>query len=447
MLFYGKSTRNVTCRRELLRDPEDQGMANRFKGADGTQATTGARETSTQDATVTIGVSETPVRRAPSHSRGGYFFFIVAIIGVIAVAFLMYGRGRASLRVRAFPQEAVISFDGKVRGTGEVELRFLKAGWHRVEARLDSVVRERQILVEPGERRVATLELRKGYLVARSPTGRAVVSAESSEEPLGLTPLGPVPLWAGPSILRFSLPGHVDRAETLTIAPDETTLVAVDLTRGQGVLFVDVKPETAGVYLGGDLLGRGPRVLQTVNAGSHHVQIRAPGWTAASESVAVAHGDTARMTVELEPSPTGWLVVTSSPSGAGLTLGDGTALGATPSDSLPLDAGSYRVHVEKDGYIPTALDVGIAAGRATSEHVRLRPEFRVRALAVNSRPPATVLLDGKMVGETPMVVPEVRTGVKHVLTLLSSDGRSWTTDFVASPREREPHRISHDFAP
>jgi hypothetical protein len=391
------------------------------------------------------GPAEVPARRASSHLRGGYFFFLVAIVGVIGVALLMYGRSRASLRVRANPPQATILVDEKAHGSGEIELRFLKPGWHSIKATLGELERERSILVEPGERRVITLELRRGCLRARSPSGAAVVTVEGSEEPLGLTPLGPVPVWAGMSVLRFSMPGFIERVETVAIAPGETVSMRVTLERGTGFLDAHVFPEDASLFLDGELRGQGPRLTVAVPAGVHYAEARAPGWSVAGESLSVDHGDTVAWTARLAAIPTGWLTVTSTPSGATVGPPEGEVLGVTPVDSIVMEPGSYVLRAEKPGFIPEEFTVTIEAGLVVAHDARLRPEYAVRPLAVNSRPTSTVLLDGKMVGETPMVLPEVRTGTRHVLTLLSSDGRSWSTEFVVSPREGGAHRISHDF--
>ncbi len=417
-------------RSEARRSPEpgcgrDNGST---AGQDGRGATTGA-----------------PPLRAASHSRGGYFFFVVSIVGVVAVALLMYARSRASLRVKAVPSQAVILVDGEEHGQGEIGLRMLKAGSYRVEARLGSLQRERSIRLEPGDRKTLVIELRQGFLVGRSPSGPAVVGVVGDDQPLGVTPFGPVALWAGSSVLRFSLSGHIDRFETVTVAPGETAVVSTELQRGKGYLRAYVTPESASVLLDGRFLGQGPMVTSVLAAGKHLLEAKATGWTSSRESLSVGHGDTVRWEARLASVPMGWLSVSSTPSGAVVTLRDGTALGTAPIDSIALGPGPQTIRVEKAGFIPEELTVPIEAGVSVARDVRLSPEHGTRSLALNSRPTATVLLDGRMVGETPMVVQEVRTGVKHVLTLLSSDGRTWSTEFVMSPSEGGPYRVSHDF--
>jgi hypothetical protein len=384
-------------------------------------------------------------RQPPSHSRAGYFFFIVALIGVAGVALLLFGRTRSTLLVRAFPREATITVDGELRGQGEAEIRFLKPGWHLVEAAVGTLSRGERVLLEPGEKVTTTVELRRGFLVARSSSGHAVVTVEGTEEPLGLTPVGPTPLWAGTTVLRFSLAGHAEQTETVAVAARETTVVDVTLMRGRGVLAVEVLPESAAVFVGEKLAGRGPRVAHEVPTGSYRLAVRAAGWSDAVKDVEVEQGDTVRWSVHLEQIPTGWLSVQSVPSRATVTQSGGRALGATPLDRLALRTGTYKLRIEKAGYIPKRIQVDIQVGRHVTRDVRLDEEFRIRRVAVNSRPTATVLLDGRMVGETPMTIAEVPTGEKHVLTLLTSDGRTWTSEFVLSPQEREAHLVSHDF--
>ena len=163
----------------------------------------------------------------------------------------------------------------------------------------------------------------------------------------------------------------------------------------------------------------------------------------------------------------GRLVVTSTPPRAGVTL-NGDWRGRTPAtfDNLPF--GRYVVRVVMPGYGVSRHDVTLSA-RDVSQEVRARlertappprpaPDTRTPAkpapantftgsLYVDSRPRgATVFLDGRNVGQTPLSLPEVAIGA-HVVRLEMSGKRTWTasTRVVAGETARVTGSLEDQF--
>ena len=149
---------------------------------------------------------------------------------------------------------------------------------------------------------------------------------------------------------------------------------------------------------------------------------------------------------------TGRLVVRSIPSRAAVTV-NGEWRGRTPlTVTLPL--GRHEVRVVEQGYAVAREEVMLSAGTPTrSLSVRLQrnaaapraperpsaqPTAYTGSIYVDSRPRgARVLLDGKMVGVTPLRIPDVRIG-SHVIRLQLQDHRDWTasTRVVAGQEAR-----------
>jgi hypothetical protein len=159
----------------------------------------------------------------------------------------------------------------------------------------------------------------------------------------------------------------------------------------------------------------------------------------------------ARPSVAAPAAPTrGRLVVTSTPSRAAVTV-NGDWRGRTPLtlDSLPL--GRYVIRIVLPGYVTSRHELTLSA-RDASQDVRARlepssqaarpapapaPTSRTPAkpapasaftgsLYVDSRPRgATVYLDGRNVGQTPLSLPEVPIGA-HVVRLELTGKRTWT---------------------
>jgi serine/threonine protein kinase len=145
---------------------------------------------------------------------------------------------------------------------------------------------------------------------------------------------------------------------------------------------------------------------------------------------------------------TGSVEVRSSPSGAGVTV-DGKWRGRTPLTVQDLAFGSHVVRVVQPGYETEREDVRLSSEtplRQLSYKLQRtappppRPAARPRtamppprsqsyagSIYVDSRPRgARVLVDGKLMGTTPVRIPDVPVG-SHVVRLQLEDHRDWTT--------------------
>jgi len=141
-------------------------------------------------------------------------------------------------------------------------------------------------------------------------------------------------------------------------------------------------------------------------------------------------------------------VVESTPARAGVTL-NGRWRGRTPLTIDDLPFGRYIVRIVQPGYVVAREQVALSRAQATrSLSVKLQPERGTRTasaerapepdpepassgsngvLFVDSRPRgAQVFVDGRLVGTTPLRLPEVRIG-SHVVRLELSGHRRWST--------------------
>jgi hypothetical protein len=150
----------------------------------------------------------------------------------------------------------------------------------------------------------------------------------------------------------------------------------------------------------------------------------------------------------------GSLLIRSTPAGAHVTI-DGRQAGQTPLAIRELAPGTHAVRVSREGFVaqerrvvlsPTApaqsLEIELLRetdrGADRDGSVRATAGRFTAPLLVESRPSgASVFLDGKAVGTTPLMIPDVPAGT-HVVRLELADHQRWTASVrvVAGERNR-----------
>ena len=150
----------------------------------------------------------------------------------------------------------------------------------------------------------------------------------------------------------------------------------------------------------------------------------------------------------------GWLLVRTTPPGATVVV-DGVDRGQTPLSLDDLPYGTHRISISRAGYgsetrqVSLSRDAGVASVGLELVEVGSATSAVVGSIRVDSRPDgARVMLDGQLVGTTPVVVPDVASGTHRVR--VERDGyQAWVTTVdvppsdqvrVAASLERVPRR-------
>jgi hypothetical protein len=150
------------------------------------------------------------------------------------------------------------------------------------------------------------------------------------------------------------------------------------------------------------------------------------------------------------------VLVRSTPSGARVFV-DGKDRGQTPGTIRELGEGEHRIRITRDGYTAAERRVTVSASKPSqSLSVPLAREPRkpvspkpavntapakaeaasVGALVIESRPAgATVLIDGRPVGTTPMSLGDVRVG-NHTVRIERDGYRIWTASVKIAAGEQ-----------
>jgi TonB family protein len=134
-------------------------------------------------------------------------------------------------------------------------------------------------------------------------------------------------------------------------------------------------------------------------------------------------------TTSVPPLPTvGTLRVESEPAGAGVRV-DGQARGRTPLDLADLPFGAHEVKVELKGYEPQTREVSLSADSPAAE-VRValaRPAAAATGAAdvVSTPAGATVTVDGRAVGRTPLAGLKLKPGRRR-FSIALAEHETWT---------------------
>ena len=182
-------------------------------------------------------------------------------------------------------------------------------------------------------------------------------------------------------------------------------------------LLVSTPTPGAMVYIDGRRYGSSPVTVTGVTTGTHHVRVEA-GSAFAEQDVAVNAGSTTLLMTPVRPASdrsaparpsSGWIAV-SVPAEVQI-LERGKSIGSSLDGPLALSAGAHRLELRSDelGY-RQELEVTVPPG----DIARLRPVFPDGVLQVNAQPWASVWVDGKAVGDTPLGNLRVALGPHQV---------------------------------
>jgi hypothetical protein len=169
----------------------------------------------------------------------------------------------------------------------------------------------------------------------------------------------------------------------------------------------------------------------------------APAEPARPDPPAAVTGSVPMAAPPAPPPVRGRLVVRSTPTGARVFV-DGRDRGRTPLTLASLSPGSYAVRVVRDGYAPVERRLTVSASRPSHSLslslAALRaagpPVTGPASIQVESRPAgASVYVDGRLVGSTPLQLRDVGAGV-HAVSLELDGHRRWTSSVRVGAGER-----------
>ena len=229
----------------------------------------------------------------------------------------------------------------------------------------------------------------------------------------------------GSYILQAALACHRDIAHRFEVGADDRQEIRRVFQKLPGRLRIQAHRDSrpgeaipgAEVFIDGRLVGAVAMEPIEVTPGHRRIEIRSERYQPAAADVEVEGCDRFQdIALVLTPSWSG-VSLSSIPAGAAVQV-DGRPLGQTPIE-LELAAGAHDVEISADRYKTWRDRVEVSAGQPVSlPEVRLEPADG--RLAIRSRPTgASVLVDGRYVGQTPVEIG-VGPGKVHEIQLSKS---------------------------
>jgi serine/threonine protein kinase len=181
------------------------------------------------------------------------------------------------------------------------------------------------------------------------------------------------PFAAGTYNVTFSKPGYAPETRTVQVTGGARVNVDVRLTPNKGWLTVGGSPAGAAILIDGRDTGRSTPAEIMLDPAAHNVSVRKPGYLDASTEIKVAAGQAVSFSPTLmvagrtdnirivtggklfggagAHNGTALIQIKSEPKGAQVLV-NGTPLQKTTPVDIQVDAGSYDITLQKEGYKP-----------------------------------------------------------------------------------------------
>ena len=199
---------------------------------------------------------------------------------------------------------------------------------------------------------------------------------------------------------------------------------SVIIAQPVGNVTVSSTPAGAAIALDGTDTGHvTPYTLENIAPGIHTIAVSLAGYQPVSQTVSVTAGANTKADFALAiiPPPMGNISVTSTPSGAAISL-DGTDTGkVTPSTLGDIAPGTHVVNVSLNGYSPSSQTATVTAGSTVTADFQLVAIPTTGSISVTSTPAgAEVSIDGTDTGKiTPFTADSLTPGAHTVAVSLA----------------------------
>ncbi len=201
--------------------------------------------------------------------------------------------------------------------------------------------------------------------------------------------------YAGEYTLTLRRDMYYPATKTFRLSPSETLKIPIETLKPRfGHWSVKTTPSGATVYLNDKLMGRSPLSRQEIRSGNHALRVQLDQYKTYSEDFIVEDGDEKDFSLTLEPN-FARLEISSAPVDGATVFIDGQQVGVTPWVSERMDAGTYRVRIEKPLWSGPTETLTIEPGKPLKKTMVMTKDFGM--LIVNA-PECQIYINGNLVG-------------------------------------------------
>ena len=196
--------------------------------------------------------------------------------------------------------------------------------------------------------------------------------------------------------LRVETERYLPKTLELEVAGrDQAQVVNFILQPAWAEVTISSQPDGAEVKVDDRVVGTTPLITEILQ-GQHNITLSLNKHKPVTLSQTIEAGKALRLEPISLPPADGWLVLSSKPAGATVSV-DGNFHGATPLKLTLSSATEHTVRLDKSGYQTSKKKIALAAGEEQILAVKMSPQYGV--LFVTSRPAdAGLYVDGKALG-------------------------------------------------
>ena len=213
-------------------------------------------------------------------------------------------------------------------------------------------------------------------------------------------------------VIQLELPGYKTELVRTEIKQGADQKINVELNPVTASVMLTSVPSAAPVVFQGKKIGETPLVIKDLPYGEYSAELNKSGYTKRTVSWKMNEDGRPLLIKTDLASNVGTLKITSSPSGATVTL-DGTVMGRTPF-SERIEEGRHNLEIAREGYV-TLKQVVTVTRRQETVLKNLKLEIIPSTLKITSKPEgARVFVNDKQYSDTPMELRQLLPGVYRI---------------------------------
>ena len=202
-----------------------------------------------------------------------------------------------------------------------------------------------------------------------------------------------------------------------------------------GQLFIQSQPASALVFMGTELMGGTPLLLENISPGVAPITLRLKGYFDYSEEIRILPGKKAEINANMNRQ-TGKLTVVSMQNGISVNIeGESKMLVEAPFHKQTLNAGEYKLTISKPKYYDQEYSITIKP----NEEYRLETELKLKPGKISfvkaSGVPTDVFINNEYKGKANALNLEVPEGEHEIILRNWFSEKKWKIQIYADKTE------------